>query len=138
MKVLVLCIALASPQLAFGEEAQPTIAPTGTRILAASTTLVADDVPTQRQNSDLFWGGVAMAAIGGAMLGHGIAMSDPTVTCSGYYAITCSESGGNRLAWLGVGAAVAGAGFVMGAIGGKRVAIVPSRNGVQVLSTVKF
>ena len=76
---------------------------------------------TVRANSDLYWGGAVLAGIGGWLLGTGLGMGPASVSCSVARDVTCTEINGNRALYLGSGAALAAAGIVMSAIGGKRV-----------------
>jgi hypothetical protein len=82
------------------------------------------------RNPDLYWSGVVMAGLGGWTLGMGLGTKHQ-VTCAAIFSIvTCEETGANRSALLGVGAALIGTGAVLGAYGGKRVTIAPSLRGV--------
>lgn len=93
----------------------------------------------ERKNPELYWGGIAMAGIGGWVLGWGLGTPQKSVTCfGGFSVVSCAESGGNRGMLIGVGAAVMSAGVVMGAIGGKKVAVSPTLGGFRVSSTASF
>jgi hypothetical protein len=91
-----------------------------------------------RKNPDLYWGGIAMAGIGGWMLGTGLGQQHTIVCGGGSTLVACEETGANKGMLIGVGAGVMGAGIVLSAIGGQKVAVSPTRQGVLVRSRLTF
>ena len=126
---VVLCVGLAAPSLA----AEPIRFDAALAALQAA----APAPKPPRRNDELYWGGVVMSALGGYLFGSGLGMGPHQVTCTGFGSFaSCSETGGNRGMFLGIGAAVMGSGRVMAAVGGKRVTVAPSLTGAQV--SVRF
>ncbi len=83
---------------------------------------------------------MAVAALGGAILGYAASQPDKSITCAAIlYAAACQETGINRVAYLGVGAGIFAAGAAMAAIGGRRMpAILPMRRGLRIVKVVAW
>jgi hypothetical protein len=94
---------------------------------------------TERKNPEMYWTGVGVSAIGGFMIGWGLGEKE-TVTCGGtFYVVSCEQTGAHKGMYIGVGAALVGAGAALSILGGKRVTVAPTRGGgVVVQSRVKF
>lgn len=83
-----------------------------------------------RRSPGMYWGGAALAGVGGAILGWAIPMQHE-ITCNGFGSfVTCLETGTNKGALLGAGAALMASGMAISIIGGQRVSVAPSRRGV--------
>jgi hypothetical protein len=121
----ILCVALASSLIASSAVAGP-IRESAARQTPAPAAPDAKPKQMERRNADLYWGGIAMAGIGGWMLGTGLGQQHTIVCGGGSTLVACEESGANKGMLIGVGAGVMGAGIVLSAIGGKKVAVSPT------------
>ena len=101
-------------------------------VQAAAKVQAPRPAQTRMKNSGMYVGGIVMSGVGGFMLGRGTATKRETV-CVGSFSITyCEEYGANKIAMIGGGAALAGAGIWLATIGGEKVVVSPSLTGISV------
>ena len=123
--VAALCLALTTP--AFAQQDGP-IART-----AATQQPAAQPIPkTRMKNSGMYVGGLVLSGVGGFMLGRGIVMEKGAVCAGGFGIVACEEVGSSKNLLILGGAALAGTGILLVALGGKRVSVSPSLSGVTV------
>ena len=87
---------------------------------------------TRMNNSGMYVGGLVLSGAGGFLLGRGIATKRETLCYGSGGATYCEEFGSNKNALIFGGAAMAGAGIWLASVGGRRVSVSPSLNGVAV------
>jgi len=95
----------------------------------ASTTFQAAPAPpkTRMKSVGLYATGIALAGVGGYMLGYGLAMESGASCFVDYYGYAyCEEIGKNRNLYIGAGAALSAAGLWMGYAGSRRVTVAPT------------
>jgi hypothetical protein len=102
-------IALAPPRILSGEQNPPS-----------QTSPTPNDSGSLSTKGKVFkWLGIAMLGGGGALIGRGVALSDPCKAYSGPGVICTSNYQEVRGASIGLGAALAGVGAVMLALHGR-------------------
>lgn len=91
------------------------------------------------RSPEMFWGGVAMAGVGGFLLGRGLVRQPETVSCVSVYAVaSCEQTGGSKTPYILGGLGIAGAGFVLTAIGGHRMTVAPTSKGLGLQARLHF
>jgi len=94
-------------------------------VLASASAAPAAAPKTRMKNSGMYVGGIAVAGLGGGLLGYGLSMEHGAV-CLGLYFIACEEYGANKTMYILSGAALAGAGITLSYLGSRRVEVAPA------------
>lgn len=94
---------------------------------------------TRMKNSGMYVGGLVMSGVGGYMLGYGLSLKQETVCATSRNVIYCEEYGKNKVALITGGAGIAALGFWLAHVGGERVSVAPSLDGIRVdLNVLKW
>ena len=77
---LVLCVLIASPSTLLAQAGPPLNIQRAVAGLAVESLQATPAAKPPRANDELYWGGVVMAGLGGALFGSGLGIGSKTVT----------------------------------------------------------
>lgn len=94
---------------------------------------------TRMKNSGMWVGGLVMSGVGGYMLGYGLAVKQETICAGAGNLVYCEEYGKNKVTLIAGGAGFAALGIWLAHVGGERVSVAPSLDGIRVdLNVLKW
>jgi hypothetical protein len=99
---------------------------------------VTDRSKMERQNPEMYYAGLSVLGLGAFMIGWGLG-EQTSVTCGGgAFLVSCTETGGNKGLFIGTGAALAGGGALLAALGGKKIPVKASLHGITFEKNFSF
>lgn len=93
---------------------------------------------TERRNEDIWITGLLTEFAGGFVLGRGLATQHEIGCVAAGAFVNCVETGTEKGALIGIGAAAIAGGFAMALWGGKRVLVSPTRKGLMLSTKLTF